>query len=58
MVDDCRSRMDVLQGKKNGRELVATLGRYLDFFDGNDAELRLNLVITTHVVNTWGGGRF
>ena len=50
--------MDVLQGKKNGRELVATLGRYLDFFDGNDAELRLNLVITTHVVNTWGGGRF
>ena len=31
-------------------ELVAAVGGDIDFLDGDDAELWLNLAITTHVV--------
>ena len=38
-----------LQREKDGSELVAALGWDLDFLDGNDIELRLDLKVAAHV---------
>jgi hypothetical protein len=43
--------VDVLQSEEDGGELVSAFGGDLDFFDGNDAELGLNLVVVTHGLN-------
>ena len=50
MVDEYGGGVDVVEGEEDGGELVAALGGDFDFLDGDDAELWLNLVITTHVV--------